>query len=52
LICANSGRSGTAALLIFIEMILKEKADLEQAIEAVSTSTDTAASTARMTLWQ
>ena len=52
LICANSGRSGTAALLIFIEMILKENTDLEQAIEAVSISIDTAATTARMTLWQ
>jgi len=57
LICANSGRNGTAALLIFIEMILKENADLEQAIEAVSISIDAehkseVATTARMTLWQ
>ena len=52
LICANSGRSGTAALLIFIEMILKENAGLEQAIKAVSITIDTAATTARMTLWQ
>jgi hypothetical protein len=52
LICANSGRSGAAALLIFIEMILKEKTTLEEAIEAVSIHESVVATTARMTLWQ
>jgi len=55
LICANSGRSGTAALLIFIEMILRESTTLEEAIETVTIAINSepdASTTSRMTLWQ
>jgi len=54
LICANHGRDGTSALLVFIELVSSPnssyRTDIMKAIKAVSIEADVG-TTSRMTLW-